>query len=398
MFWIHSPRTIVFGENAVMEVSKYAESPILIVTGGRRTREIVSKMVEPVLEVRGFDYQVVGIPSGEPNMEVVEELSKQMIKYSPKTILAVGGGSVIDAAKASWIFYEHPELEVVSELRRFYENPFTLPTLRSKALLIAAETTSGTGSSVSRAAVIRDDERRVKMPILDYKLCPDVAIFDPQLTITMPKDITAYSGMDALTHAIEAYVGIKNNDFAEYCAIRAVDIAVENLPKAYANGDNLEARKMMHLANMYAGLAFSQKGTGLAHSISHVLGARYGYPHGLLNASLLPYVIDFNAISAEEKYAEIATIIGLEASTMEDLIVELIFYLNRLNERLAIPSIDDLLEEHEDDLNRNIDDIVRDIMRDPTIRSNPRKPSIEDLKKLLRSAAEGEFNFYSLTM
>lgn len=271
----------------------------------------------------------------DPSVECIMRGVDAMNSFRPDVIIAVGGGSAIDAAKGMWLFFENPDTSFDGLKQRFLDirkRTFHYPKLGKKAQFVAIPTTSGTGSEVTSFSVITDKENgNVKYPLADYELTPDVAIIDPQFTGTMPKSIVADTGLDVLTHAIEAYVSIMASDYTDGLASQAVEMVFEYLPTSYEKGDAL-SREKMHNASCIAGMAFTNAFLGLNHSMAHKLGGEYGIPHGRANAILLPYVIEYNAqkptkfasfpkygeFVADKRYANLARRLGLAASTPEE--------------------------------------------------------------------------------
>lgn len=235
----------------------------------------------------------------DPSIETVQTGAKMMNEFQPDVIIALGGGSAMDAAKGMWLFYEHPDIDFSALRLRFLDirkRAFKFPRMGAKAKLVAIPTTSGTGSEVTSFAVISDKKNNMKYPLADYELTPNVAIIDPQFVMSLPKTATADTGLDVLTHAIEAYVSVMASDYTDGLAIKAIQLVFQYLPRAYKNGSaDAEAREKMHNASCIAGMAFTNAFLGLNHSIAHKIGGEYHIPHGRANAVLLPYVIRYNA-------------------------------------------------------------------------------------------------------
>ncbi|MEH7786390.1 bifunctional acetaldehyde-CoA/alcohol dehydrogenase, partial [Bacillus thuringiensis] len=289
----------------------------------------------------------------DPSDETVFKGAEMMRSFKPDVIIALGGGSAMDAAKGMWLFYEYPETKFFGIKQKFLDirkRTCKFPTLGQKAQFVAIPTTSGTGSEVTPFAVITDKKNNIKYPLADYELTPDVAIIDPQFVMTVPPHVTADTGMDVLTHAIEAYVSIMANDYTDGLALKAIDLVFKYLPRAYKNGNDEEAREKMHNASAIAGMAFANAFLGINHSLAHKLGPEFHIPHGRANAILMPHVIRYNAIKprkhalfpkyehfvADERYAYIARTLGLPASTVEEGVESLVQAIISLGKELNI--------------------------------------------------------------
>ena len=342
----------------------------------------------------------------DPSIETVMRGVEQMRKGQPDAIIALGGGSVLDAAKAMWLFYEHPEVNF-HEIKQKFMNPrkrvFQFPKHREKAKLIAIPTTSGTGSEVTSFAVISDKQNNIKYPISDPVLMPDIAIIDSQFTLTVPKHITADTGMDVLTHALEAYVSVVANEFSDGPIIKAIQLVFEYLPKVYQNGTDEEAREKMHYASTIAGMSFNNAYLGINHSLAHALGSEFKIAHGRANAILLPHVIRFNAhrptkftpfaayehYIADKRYAELAQTLGLPARTTEEGIESLILAIVNLAKTLEMPlSVADC-GISKDEFDRKISVMADHAFNDPDTNVNPRRPLLNELVAIFRQAYRG---------
>lgn len=329
-----------------------------------------------------------------------------MRKGQPDAIIALGGGSVLDAAKAMWLFYEHPDVNF-HEIKQKFMNPrkrvFQFPKHREKAKLIAIPTTSGTGSEVTSFAVISDKQNNIKYPISDPVLMPDIAIIDSQFTLTVPKHITADTGLDVLTHALEAYVSVVANEFSDGPIIKAIQLVFEYLPKVYQNGTDEEAREKMHYASTIAGMSFNNAYLGINHSLAHALGSEFKIAHGRANAILLPHVIRFNAhrptkftpfaayehYIADKRYAEVAQTLGLPARTTEEGIESLILAIVNLAKTLEMPlSVADC-GISKDEFDRKISVMADHAFNDPDTNVNPRRPLLNELVAIFRQAYRG---------
>ena len=290
----------------------------------------------------------------DPSFDTINKGVEAMRLFKPDVVIALGGGSPIDAAKGMWLFYEHPEADAEGLKLKFMDirkRTYKFPKLGTKCKMVAIPTTSGTGSEVTSFAVITDKEKNKKYPLADYELTPDVAIIDPNLVMSLPKSITADTGMDVLTHALEAYVSNMASDYTDGLAEKAVELVMKYLETAYNEGDNKEAREKMHNASTIAGMAFTNAFLGINHSLAHKIGAEFHMPHGRINAILLPYVIKYNSSKptkfvsfpkyeyfiADEKYYELAKKVGLKAENKEEGINSLIEKVKEMNEHMNIP-------------------------------------------------------------
>jgi Alcohol dehydrogenase, class IV len=305
-----------------------------------------------------------------------------MRAFEPDVIVSIGGGSPIDAAKAMWVFYEYPDKSFDD-----IKDPFTMPKLRQKAIFAAIPSTSGTATEVTAFSVITDYGSKVKYPLADFEITPDIAILDPDIAQTMPKKLTAHTGMDALTHAIEAYVAVARSSFSDPLALEAITMIFDNLVDSY-NGEK-DARGKMHIAQCLAGMAFSNALLGITHSLAHKIGAQFDMPHGLCNAVLLPYVIKYNSAACMKDYAHIAKLVGLPGASDKQLTDSLIEAVQKLNVKVGVaPTLrengvtDALFDAH-------IDFIAEQAQLDPCTGANPRPTTPEILKKILVCALDG---------
>ncbi len=389
------PRDLYHGKGT-LEMLKTLEGKraIICVGGGSMKRfgfldRAVSYLKEAGMEVEIFD----GIES-DPSVETVMRGAEAMIKFQPDWIVAMGGGSPIDAAKAMWIKYEYPETTFEDMCK-----VFGLPKLRKKAHFCAIPSTSGTATEVTAFSIITDYQKGIKYPIADFEITPDVAIVDPDLAETMPQKLVAHTGMDAMTHAIEAYVSTANSAFTDPLAIFAITMIQKDLVGSY-NGD-MDKRDNMHNAQCLAGMAFSNALLGIVHSMAHKTGAVFEDQgahiiHGAANAMYLPKVIAFNAKDpvAAERYAEIADYMHLGGSTAAEKIQLLIAHLRKMNDELNIPHCikhygkDGLPAEEgfvpEHIFLERLPEIAKNAIADACTGSNPRQPSQEEMEKLLK--------------
>lgn len=343
----------------------------------------------------------------DPSFNTIKRGVEAMERFKPDVIIALGGGSAIDAAKGMWLFYENPDADVEGLKLKFMDirkRTYKFPKMGSKAKLVAIPTTSGTGSEVTSFAVISDKEKNMKYPLADYELTPDVAIIDPDLVMSLPKSITADTGMDVLTHAIEAYVSNMASDYTDGLSEKAVELVFNNLVEAYENGSNTVAREKMHNASCIAGMAFTNAFLGLNHSIAHKLGGEFHIPHGRANAIILPYVIKYNATMptkfvsfpkyeyfiADEKYAKLAKRIGLKADTNKQGVESLIEAIKGLIEKLNIPKSLKEAGIDEKEFLSKVDELADKAFEDQCTGANPRVPLVSEIKQIMLDAYYGK--------
>ncbi len=336
----------------------------------------------------------------DPSFATIKKGVDAMNAFKPDVIIALGGGSAIDAAKGMWLFYEHPDADIQGMKLKFMDirkRTYKFPKLGEKAKLVAIPTTSGTGSEVTSFAVISDKEKNMKYPLADYELTPDVAIIDPDLVMSLPKSITADTGMDVLTHAIEAYVSNMASDYTDGLAEKAVELVFEYLQRAYDNGNDKEAREKMHNASCIAGMAFTNAFLGANHSLAHKIGGEFHVPHGRANAILLPYVIKYNSSKpskfvsfpkyeyfiADEKYNKLAKKIGIKAKTTEEGVEKFIQAVKDLNAKLNMPKSFKEAGIEENEFMSKVDELADKAFEDQCTGANPRVPLVEELKQIL---------------
>ncbi|MDR2355267.1 MAG: iron-containing alcohol dehydrogenase [Clostridiales Family XIII bacterium] len=380
------PRDLYYGENAldVLKTLK-GDRAIVVVGGGSMKRfgfldKIVSNLKEAGLRTELFENV-----EPDPSVETVMKGAAAMRTFEPDWIVAVGGGSPIDAAKAMWVFYEYPETEFEQLIK-----PFSFPQLRRKAKFIAIPSTSGTATEVTAFSVITDYAKGVKYPLADYNITPDIAVLAPEIAETMPKTLTAHTGMDALTHAIEAYVSRMHAPFTDPLAIRAVQMVFEYLPASY-EGDKA-AREQMHYAQCMAGMAFSNALLGIVHSMAHKTGAAFSgghIPHGCANAIYLPYVIDFNKKNAESRFADIARAVGLQGASDAESVDRLREKIDAYNAILGIPKTLKDFGIPEAEFKEKVANIAVLAVGDACTGANPRRTSPEEMEKLLNCVYYG---------
>ena len=387
------PRDLYHGKDALESLKTLpGKKAIVVVGGGSMKRFGFLDKVEAYLKEAGMEVKLFEGIESDPSVDTVMKGAKVMEEYGPDWIVAIGGGSPIDAAKAMWVKYEYPDI-TFEEMCKV----FGMPKLRKKAHFCAVSSTSGTATEVTAFSVITDYEKGIKYPLADFEITPDVAIVDPELAETMPVKLVAHTGMDAMTHAIEAYVSTANCDYTDPLALHAIKMIHETLIKSY-NGD-MAARDSMHNAQCLAGMAFSNALLGIVHSMAHKTGAAFegGHIiHGAANAMYLPKVIKYNAKNEEaaKRYAEIADFIHLGGNTTEEKIDKLIELLRKMNDELNIPHCIKHYGEGglpaeegivpEDEFLKKLPEIAANAILDACTGSNPRQPNQEEMEKLLK--------------
>lgn len=379
------PRDIYYGAGAIGELKNLkGYKKAFIVTGGHSMRKTgFLQKLEDVLKEAGLETRIYEGVEPDPSIERVFDGAKAMREFEPDVIVAIGGGSPMDAAKAMWVFYEYPE-KTFDDIK----DPFTMPKLRKKAIFVGIPSTSGTASEVTAFSVITDYSTNIKYPLADFEITPDVAVLDTDIPQAMPKTLTAHTGMDALTHAIEAYVASARSDFSDALALKAISDIFDSLLDSY-NGDR-EARGKMHIAQCLAGMAFSNALLGIAHSIAHKTGAVFHIPHGCCNAILLPFVIQYNSRVCMERYATIAKTIGLPGATDKQLTDALVEAVRTLNKKLSIQPTYRENGVSEEDFKAHAQAIAENAVKDPCTGSNPRETNAENMLKVLTCAYYGE--------
>lgn len=387
------PRDLYHGKGS-LEVLKTltGKKAVICVGGGSMKRGGFLQKAEDYLHEAGMEVKLIEGIESDPSVETVMNGAAIMQEFEPDWIVAMGGGSPIDAAKAMWIKYEYPDITFEDMCK-----VFGLPKLRNKAHFCAIPSTSGTATEVTAFSIITDYAKGIKYPIADFEITPDVAIVDPELAETMPKKLVAHTGMDAMTHAIEAYVSTANCDYTDPLALHAIKMIDKDLVKSY-NGD-ADARASMHNAQCLAGMAFSNALLGIVHSMAHKTGAAFSgghIIHGAANAMYLPKVIKFNAKDpvAAARYADIADFIHLGGNTTEEKIDNLIAMLRKKNDDLNIPHCIKHYGEGglpaetgivpEDEFMAKLHDIAANAILDACTGSNPRQPSQDEMEKLLK--------------
>ncbi|MBW4465129.1 MAG: bifunctional acetaldehyde-CoA/alcohol dehydrogenase [Pegethrix bostrychoides GSE-TBD4-15B] len=370
--------------------------------------------ITTVLDALHIQHDIFHDVEPDPTLSNINQGLAQLRRHHPDVIIALGGGSPMDAAKIMWLMYEQPDVEFEGLAMRFMDirkRVYELPALGQKAILVAIPTTSGTGSEVTPFAVVTDDSVGIKYPLADYALTPSMAIVDPALVLEMPKGLTAFGGIDALTHALESYVSVFSTDFTSGLALEAIALLFEYLPRAYQNGSSdPEAREKVHYAATIAGMSFANAFLGICHSLAHKLGSSFHIAHGLANALMISHVIRYNATDipfkqaifsqykypdAKMRYAQIADRLDLGGNSPDDKVNRLIYAVEDLKHRLQIPTNIRELVPDDQRFYGALEELAEQAFDDQCTGANPRYPLIQDLAELYRAAYEGIAPFLS---
>jgi len=412
MLWFRVPEKVYFKYGslpvALRELQDLGKKKAFIVTDKVLYDLGFVDTVIKVLEDIGIDYKVFFDVAPDPTLATARKGAEEMKNFQPDTIIAVGGGSPMDAAKIMWVLYEHPEVKFEDLAMRFMDirkRVYKFPTMGEKAMMIAVPTSAGTGSEVTPFAVITDEKTGVKYPLADYELTPDMAIVDAELMMKMPRGLTAASGVDALTHALEAYVSVLASEYTNGLALEAIRLIFKYLPAAYNEGTtNIKAREKMAHASTIAGMAFANAFLGVCHSMAHKLGAAHHIPHGVANALMIDEVIRFNAVdnprkqaafpqykypNAKSRYAKIADYLNLGGSTEDEKVELLIKAIGELKAAVGMPKTIKEAGVSDKKFYATLDDMSEQAFDDQCTGANPRYPLISELKQMYINAFEG---------
>ena len=410
MQWFKVPEKIYFeaGSISYLEKMPNIERAFIVTDPGMVKLGYVDKILYHLRKrEKHVHCEIFSEVEPDPSFDTVNKGLEAMNIFKPDVIIALGGGSAIDAAKGMWLFYEHPEADPEGLKLKFMDirkRTYKFPKMGSKAKMVAIPTTSGTGSEVTSFAVITDKVRNKKYPLADYELTPDVAIIDPDLVMSLPKSTTADTGMDVLTHALEAYVSVMASDYTDGLSEKAAELVFEYLREAYNHGDDKIAREKMHNASTIAGMSFTNAFLGVCHSMAHKIGAEFHLPHGRINAILLPYVIRYNSTKptkfvswpkyeffiADKKYATIAKKVGFKADTVEEGVNSLIEGVQKLNEDLNIPKSFKDAGIDEKEFLAKVDLLADRAFEDQCTTANPRVPLVSEIKQMLLDSYYGK--------
>ncbi len=411
MQWFKIPAKIYFERDSIEYLHQMKEMNRVIIVTDRSMVDLgfVNKVTDQLkLRHNEVQYQLFCDVEPDPSIQTVKNGVSLMKSFNPDTIIALGGGSAMDAAKGMWLFYEYPEVDFNDLKQKFMDirkRAFRYPELGKKAKLVCIPTTSGTGSEVTPFAVITDKEESKKYPLTDYSLTPTVAIIDPTFTMSLPKSVTADTGMDVLTHATEAFVSTLASDYTDGLAIQAIKMVFKYLKRSYDNGANdPEAREKMHNASCLAGMAFANAFLGMNHSMAHKIGGEFHVPHGRANAILLPYTIRYNGTKpeklstwpkynyyrADERYCELARMLGLPASTIEEGVESYAKACGELARSVGIKMNFKSQGLNEEEYMASLDKLSFLAYEDQCSPANPRVPMVNDIKQILKDAYDNE--------
>jgi len=409
MQWFKVPAKIYFEKNSIQYLAsmKNISRAFIVTDPGMVKLGYVDKVLYYLRKRPDLvQCEVFSEVEPDPSIDTVMKGAEMMAKFQPDVIITLGGGSAMDAAKGMWLFYEYEDTDFFGLKQKFMDirkRIVKFPELGRKAQLVAIPTTSGTGSEVTSFSVITDKKANMKYPLADYELTPDVAIIDPQFVMSLPKTVTADTGLDVLTHAVEAYVSVMANDYTDGLALKAIQLVFEYLPRAYRNGNDEEAREKMHNASAIAGMAFANAFLGINHSLAHKLGAEFHIAHGRANAILLPHVIRYNATKpkkfaafpkyekfiADKRYAEIARFLGLPARTTEEGVESFIQAVIKLAKELNIPMSIEANGIDKDLFERKVEFLADKAFEDQCTTANPKLPLVRELAEIYRQAYKG---------
>lgn len=409
MLWFRVPEKVYFKFGcmpvALQELKDMKKKKAFIVTDKVLYSLGYIDKITDVLRDMDIDFKVFFDVEPDPTLKIARKGAEEMKSFAPDTIIAVGGGSPMDAAKIMWVLYEHPEVKFEDLAMRFMDirkRVYKFPTMGEKAMMIAIPTSAGTGSEVTPFAVITDEKTGVKYPLADYALTPDMAIVDAELMMNMPKGLTAASGIDALTHAIEAMASVLASEYTNGLALEAIRIIFKYLPQAYEEGTtNVKVReKMAHAATM-AGMAFANAFLGVCHSMAHKLGAFHHVPHGVANALLINEVIKYNAVenprkqaafpqykypNVKARYARIADFLNLGGNNDDEKIEKLIKAIDKLKARVDMPKDISSAGINEKEFYASLDEMCEQAFDDQCTGANPRYPLISEIKEMYINA------------
>lgn len=372
--WFRVPKDIVFGEGSLSYLAELRGKRATLVTGGSSMKKYgFLDQARAHLNKAGMEVDIIDGVEPNPSIETVINGGKKLSSFAPDWIVAIGGGSALDAAKIMWVYYEYPETKFQDLVE------FKFPKLRTKAKFIAIPSTSGTASEITAFSVITDHSNHIKYPLVSYEITPDIAILDPLLPAKMPPHITANTGMDVMAHAVEAYVSTNATSYTDPLALEAIRLVFRQLPVAYREPTNMRARGDMHNASTIAGMAFTNASLGIVHSLAHKIGGEFGVSHGLANAILMPYIVEYNRRETQ-KYSQIEAQLGINnlADTLRDL-----------NRKVGIPLHFREVTEvkiSEEGFAEALERMSKNAFADPCTLTNPRPTSPGDIREIYQAA------------
>lgn len=372
--WFRVPKDIVFGEGSLSYLTDLEGERATLVTGGSSMHRFgFLDEARAHLNKAGMKVDIIDGVEPNPSIETVINGGKKLAAFAPDWIVAIGGGSALDAAKIMWVYYEYPETKFQDLVE------FKFPKLRTKARLIAIPSTSGTASEITAFSVITDHSNHIKYPLVSYEITPDIAILDPLLPAKMPPHITANTGMDVMAHAVEAYVSTNATSYTDPLALEAIRLVFRQLPIAYREPGNMQARADMHNASTIAGMAFTNASLGIVHSLAHKIGGEFGVSHGLANAILMPYIVEYNRRETQ-KYSQIEAQLGIN---------NLAYTLRDLNRKVGIPlhfSEVTEVEISKEGFAEVLERMSENAFADPCTLTNPRPTSPGDIREIYQAA------------
>ena len=409
MLWFRVPEKVYFKygalEVSLKELKELNKKKAFIVTDKVLDELGYTSKITKILDKIGVDYRIFSDVAPDPTLAIAKKGAELMMAYEPDTIIALGGGSPMDAAKIMWVLYEHPEVvfeDLAMTFMDIRKRIYKFPTMGTKALMIAIPTTAGTGSEVTPFAVITDESTGTKYPLADYALTPNIAIVDASLMMNIPKGLTAASGIDALTHALEAYVSVMASEYTNGLCLESIRLIFKYLPQAYNEGStNIKAREKMAHASSIAGMAFANAFLGVCHSMAHKLGAAHHVPHGVANGILIDQVIRFNATdvpikqaafsqykypNAKEKYARVADYLGLGGKNDDEKVENLVKAISELRTKLNLPNTIKEAGVNEEDFNKTLSRMSIEAFDDQCTGANPRYPLVKEIKEMYLKA------------
>ncbi|MBY8997535.1 MAG: iron-containing alcohol dehydrogenase [Candidatus Thorarchaeota archaeon] len=386
VWWFYVPN-IIFGEDALNDLEQLSGKKAFIVTDKVINSLGLAEKVCAILTNRQWEAAIWDDVEPDPKVSTVKAAAAAIKVFGADWIIAVGGGSVMDTAKAAWVLYEKPDIELQAL------TPFDELGLRAKAKLVCIPTTAGTGSEATKAIVIRDDETGRKFATINPELTPDIAILDPEFVVGLPKELTAYTGMDALTHAIEGYTSVWKNDFSDGSSLQAVKMVFEWLPKSVENLSDLEGREKMLVAACLAGMSFGNSQAALAHSLGHSMGSVLRTHHGMSVGMALPYAVEFNCIDNEDvakQYSELAGIIGISGKDDKDTSMKFAGAIRELMTKIGSPQSFKEAGVKKKDFTAGLEKMVEFAMMDTSLTMNPRNTDSEELRKIYQYMFDGK--------